>query len=87
MIDADHTYDAVMDDVINWMPKIKKSGVVLGDDWLLESVNKGAREGLNEHYKNEPGNLSVVRGVTQTWIHTPDQYDIEGHNKWLTRLP
>tara|TARA_R100000900_G_scaffold69608_2_gene55338 strand:+ start:101 stop:715 length:615 start_codon:yes stop_codon:yes gene_type:complete len=87
MIDADHTYEAVMDDVYNWLPKMKKNAVVFGDDWLLESVNKGAREGLKKHYKQSPVNLSVVQGYMQTWIHTLDEKDIEGHNKWLTRLP
>ena len=87
MIDADHKYESVIDDILNWLPKIKKSGVVFGDDWLLESVNKGAREGLNQYYNKTPVNLSVVQGFVQTWIHTPDDNDVEGHNKLLTKIP
>ena len=84
---ADHKYESFIDDILNWLPKIKKSGVVFGDDWLLESVNKGAREGLNQYYNKTPVNLSVVQGFVQTWIHTPDDNDVEGHNKWLTKIP
>jgi predicted O-methyltransferase YrrM len=32
-IDADHTYDAVYNDIMNWYPKLSKKGVICGDDW------------------------------------------------------
>tara|TARA_Y100001938_G_C8095442_1_gene437826 strand:- start:1732 stop:2346 length:615 start_codon:yes stop_codon:yes gene_type:complete len=87
MIDADHKYEAVINDVECWMPKMKKTGVVFGDDWLLESVHKGAKEGLNRFYNRKPVNLSVVQGFVQTWIHTLDEDNKEEHNKWLTKIP
>jgi hypothetical protein len=32
-IDAGHTYDAVKSDIINWLPKIKKGGIIAGHDY------------------------------------------------------
>ena len=31
-IDADHSYQAVMDDIAAWMPKVKPGGVIAGHD-------------------------------------------------------
>ena len=32
-IDADHTYDSVRKDIISWLPKIKKNGILSGHDY------------------------------------------------------
>jgi hypothetical protein len=32
-IDADHTYEAVLEDIKNWFPKLKKGGVISGHDF------------------------------------------------------
>jgi len=32
-IDADHSYEAVKLDIINWMPKIRKGGILAGHDY------------------------------------------------------
>jgi hypothetical protein len=33
-IDANHTYDAVKEDIKNWYPKVKSGGLVMGHDYL-----------------------------------------------------
>jgi len=33
-IDANHTYEGVMDDIKLWFPKVKKGGLLLGHDYL-----------------------------------------------------
>lgn len=33
-IDADHTYDAVKRDISNWMPKVRKGGILAGHDYV-----------------------------------------------------
>lgn len=33
-IDADHTYDAVRRDIANWMPKVRKGGILAGHDYV-----------------------------------------------------
>jgi predicted O-methyltransferase YrrM len=37
-VDADHTYEAAYEDVMNWYPKLSKNGVLCGDDWSWEKV-------------------------------------------------
>ena len=34
-IDASHDYNSVMNDIKSWLPKIKKGGVMCGDDYLI----------------------------------------------------
>jgi len=47
MIDGAHELEAVKEDVINWYPKVKKGGVIFGDDFYLKSVQEGMKQGLN----------------------------------------
>ena len=55
-IDADHSFDAVLNDLKNWYPKVKKGGVISGHDWdcnpllsefHLFGVERAVREFLN----------------------------------------
>lgn len=43
-IDATHTYEAVLEDLNAWWPKIKSSGYIVGDDWRWEGIKKGVTE-------------------------------------------
>lgn len=33
-LDADHTYEGVMEDLISWWPKVKKGGILSGHDYI-----------------------------------------------------
>jgi predicted O-methyltransferase YrrM len=49
-IDADHTYEAVKMDIQNWMPKVRKGGILAGHDYVetwpgvIEAVNESLRD-------------------------------------------
>lgn len=52
-IDANHTYEAVKEDLELWYPKLKKNGIIMGDDYInLESGknigNFGVRKAVDE---------------------------------------
>lgn len=82
MVDADHKYEAVMDDVTNWLPKIKKTGTMFGDDFYMASVAEGCQRALSEYYKG-PAHLAVMRGTESTWYH-----DLQGDGeRWLKKIP
>lgn len=82
MVDADHKYESVVEDVVNWLPKIKKTGVMFGDDFYMKSVEYGCKQGLFEHYKDST-NLSVVEGKESTWFHC-----LSGDpTPWLKKIP
>ena len=46
IVDGAHTMEAVQDDIINWWPKIKDGGIMVGDDVDWESVKQGAMKGF-----------------------------------------
>lgn len=49
-IDADHTYDAVKEDINGWTPKVRKGGVVSGHDYYeFKSGKGGVIPAVNEY--------------------------------------
>ena len=61
-IDADHSEAAVLADLMAWMPKVRKGGIVSGHDWNLGSV-KRALEGVTQH-------VSVTLDRSPSWWFT-----------------
>jgi len=59
-IDADHTYEGVMNDIQNWLPKVKEGGYIYGHDidWL--SVIYGVTH-FFENYNKAEDNLWWIR--------------------------
>ena len=64
MIDGAHEYDAVQDDIINWWPKLKENGTMVGDDYLLNSVAEAVKDGFSQL---KVPNFGANRAIEQTW--------------------
>lgn len=47
-LDGSHTYDAVAEDIRCWRPKVKRGGMLAGDDYSWEGVERAVREGLDK---------------------------------------
>ena len=43
-IDEDHSFDAVRKDLHFWWKKIKKGGMLLGDDYWMADVERAVKE-------------------------------------------
>lgn len=43
-IDGDHTYEGVMEDLCAYFPKVKAGGLIIGDDYGLESVTRAVQD-------------------------------------------
>jgi predicted O-methyltransferase YrrM len=43
-IDAGHDYESVKKDLVSWLPKIKKNGVIAGHDYYHEPVRRAVHE-------------------------------------------
>ena len=48
-IDAEHTYDAVKRDIETWLPKVKTGGILIGHDWLWDTVSSAVIDTLSPH--------------------------------------
>jgi len=65
-IDGDHTYEGVNKDLINTFLKIKKGGILSGDDYgVCEDYNFGVRKAVNEFCTNN--NLILNLDGTLWW--------------------
>lgn len=69
-IDGAHTYDEVKDDIYNWWPKLKADGVMIGDDYNWESVNKAVNDSFREMGLKQE--LWVNKSVEYTWYCAKD---------------
>jgi predicted O-methyltransferase YrrM len=59
-IDADHGYDAVLSDIKNWGPKIRKGGFIMGHDIDWPPVQKAVTKALKQ-YQFGPDNVWFVQ--------------------------
>ena len=78
MIDGAHEHEPVLDDIENWWPKLKSDGVMLGDDFGLESVSEAVRQMMT---KLKTQGFSVNGSTEQTWFTSKDL-----HYKKLEKL-
>jgi cephalosporin hydroxylase len=56
-IDADHSYEAVLQDITYWFPKVKKGGIISGHDFDVPTSNQyyanfGVGKAVREFFKD-----------------------------------
>ena len=49
-IDADHSYECVKKDIEAWIPKVRKGGVLAGDDFRHKGVCRAVREFFGDNF-------------------------------------
>lgn len=49
MIDGDHKYEAVVQDIVDYIPKMKSGGLIAGDDAFDPGVMQAATDGAKYH--------------------------------------
>ena len=69
MVDGAHEYEAVIDDIENWWPKLKDDGVMFGDDYELEAVKQAVSLTLP---KVKAPSFTVNQSKEQTWYSAKD---------------
>lgn len=69
MIDGDHTYEAVRDDIAAYLPKMKKRAIMAGDDYGWPGVGRAVQEAFGDkvqvYGKQHPKNWKLGN---QHWI-------------------
>lgn len=68
LIDADHSYEAVLKDLELSFPMVKSGGLVFLDDWSNPSQNWGVEQALKDFTRNKSSSL---KSNGQIWVH-PD---------------
>jgi hypothetical protein len=53
-IDGDHSYNAVVQDIKAWLPKIKSGGILAGHDYAFPEVRKACHDVLGEKNWSDP---------------------------------
>lgn len=65
MIDGDHTYQGVYDDVVAFLPKMKSGGIMTGDDAWDAGVWKAVNDAAPDM------NVQLINGNLQFYIEVP----------------
>lgn len=60
-IDADHTYQAVLEDINSWVSKVKPGGYLGGHDIYMDDVRKAVEEKFGNGYKTYSDTSWVVK--------------------------
>ena len=64
-IDADHRYEAVMQDLAAWVPKLKEGGMLCGHDIHLPGVRRAVEEKLIQY---------AEAGIDHVWYCKKEDY-------------
>ena len=69
-IDADHTYQSCLQDIKGWYSKVKKGGVLAGDDYREAKVKTGVRFGVIRAVETfiKENNLSCYELPRYNWV-------------------
>ena len=67
-IDATHTYEAVMADIANYMPKLQPGGIMAGHDIQATEVARAVRESFGDNYTT----------IGNCWITHKREFDKAG---------
>jgi len=70
-IDANHSYESVIKDLIAWYPKLKNNGIIAGHDWNHESVERAIREFIK-----------MLNIEVELRINTGNMYGDDGSSDW-----
>lgn len=69
-IDADHTYERVKDDILQWAKRVRKGGIVSGHDYFdAKHINLGVIKAVDEYVKK----IGYELNVTEWDLETPEK--------------
>ena len=65
IVDGAHEYEAVKEDILNWWPKIKDGGSMIGDDMSLASVQQAVQDTFGAQKCDQSSGIQYVQGHEQ----------------------
>jgi hypothetical protein len=66
-IDADHTYEGVHSDILSWMPKVRKGGIICGHDYGLNPNGINRFPGVDRAVHELIGKENIKVGPDMVW--------------------
>lgn len=82
-IDADHSYDFVMQDIIVWQRKIRKGGIISGHDYFYDNDKSGRRAKVTQAV-NDYTNIHNIKFFITDEIHSQkDLVRIDYYPSWF----
>jgi hypothetical protein len=66
-IDGSHLYEAVKEDILAWLPKVKSGGFIGGHDIDQPEEFNGVRKAVDELIG--PGNIIIYNKGWASWLH------------------
>jgi hypothetical protein len=70
-VDASHSYEGVLGDLIAWYPKVKVGGVIAGDDWcFVTDGSRGVRRAVLDFFGKAAARLVILPGSApnEDWL-------------------
>ena len=65
IVDAAHEYEAVKTDILNWWPKLKDGGSMVGDDMSLKSVQQAVKDTFGKSLCVDSSGIDYIQGHEQ----------------------
>ena len=59
-IDANHGFDYVMSDILGWVKKVKKGGIIAGHDYVRSVKGKEVKDAVDVYVKCHELHLHVI---------------------------
>ena len=90
IIDGAHEYEPVMEDILNWWPKLKDGGSMVGDDMSLKSVQQAVQDTFGKAMCKDSSAIDYIQGYEQ-WFsvskgtQTPKCYKLVPGQNILTK--
>lgn len=70
-IDGNHQYEMVKQDLENYVPKIKKGGIIAGHDYGGHKHTEGTKQAINEFFGKEPEKVYE----DCSWVYIKEQIE------------
>lgn len=65
IIDGAHEYEPVKEDILNWWPKLKDGGSMVGDDMSLASVRQAVQDTFGKAMCKDSSSIDFIQGYEQ----------------------
>jgi SAM-dependent methyltransferase len=82
-IDAGHEFDDCYNDIINWYPKVKENGLIIGHDWYHPAW-PGVTQSVMKIFKTE--DIQYFKAPVHVWFVKKKTKDMNGIEKFKKKL-